>query len=302
MRALLVYNPNATTTNAAVTDVIARALSAVSKLEVAPTKRRDHAGYIAAGAADEGFDIVVALGGDGTVNEVIQGLAGTGVALAIIPGGSTNVWARTLGLPNEPVEATSQILTALAERRMRRVNLGMANGRYFCFAAGYGYDAAVVRAVERRHRLKRTVRQASFVWSGLTEFAYGYPRRRAEITVEVPGREPIEGCKAAVCCNSSPYTFLGPWPARLCPTADLSGALALTALTRLTLPSLLRVVRTALRGGDVSGIGSVRVVEQADELVLSSEQPLPLQLDGDHVGDVERVTIRSVPRSLTVVA
>lgn len=302
MRALLVYNPNATTTTPAVTDVIARALSAECKLEVAPTKRRDHAGYIAAGAADEGIEVVVALGGDGTVNEVIQGLATTDVALAIIPGGSTNVWARTLGLPNDAVEATSRVLGLLAERRTRRVNLGVANGRYFCFSAGYGYDAAVVRTVERRHLLKKTVRQASFVWSGLTELAHGFDRRRADITVRVPGAEPVSGCKVAVSCNSSPYTFLGPWPARLCPQADLEDALAVTGLTRLALPTLLRVARTALSGGDVSGVGAVRTWAGAERAELSNPEPLPLQLDGDYVGDHDRVALRSAPRALTVVA
>lgn len=302
LRALLVYNPNATTTNAAVTDVIARALSAECKLEIAPTKRRDHAGYIAAGAADEGVDVVFALGGDGTVNEVIQGLAGTDVALAIIPGGSTNVWARTLGLPNDAVEATSRLLDGLASGRRRRVNLGSANGRYFCFSAGFGYDAAVVRAVERRHRLKQTVRQASFLWSGVTELAGGYDRRGASITVTVPGHEPVEGCKTAVCCNSSPYTYLGRWSARLCPGADLDGDLALTALTRLSVPSVLRVARVALAGGDVAGVGTTAVWEKATEIELSSHEPLPLQLDGDYVGEHDRVSLRSVPAALTVVS
>jgi diacylglycerol kinase family enzyme len=302
LRALLVYNPNATTTNAAVTDVIARALSAACKLEVAPTKRRDHAGYIAAGAADEGVDVVFALGGDGTVNEVIQGLANTNTTLAIIPGGSTNVWARSLGLPNDAVEATSRILSALAEQRTRRVNLGMANGRFFCFAAGYGYDAAVVRAVERRHRLKRTVRQASFIWSGITEYTYGYPRRRTAITVTVPGSDPVEGCKAAVCGNSSPYTYLGPLAARLCPGADLDDDLAVTAITRLSLPSLLRVARAALSGRDVGAVGTTRLWRDAAEVEFASEAALPLQLDGDYVGETTHVALRSARGSLTVVA
>ncbi len=302
MRALLVYNPNATTTNPAVTDVIARALSAELKLEVAPTKRRDHASYLAAGAADEGMDVVVALGGDGTVNEVIQGLACTETALAIVPGGSTNVWARTLGLPNDAIEATSRLLNHLGEHRMRRVNLGTANGRYFCFSAGYGYDAAVVAAVERRHRLKKTVRQASFLWSGVTAYAGGYDRRRADITVSVPGEEALGGCKAAVCCNSSPYTFLGPWPAQLCPTAHLEDDLAVTALTKLSLPSLLRLAHAALRGGDVAGLSATRLWGSLASVEFTNPTPLPLQLDGDYVGEETVVELRSVPRGLTVVA
>lgn len=302
MRALLVHNPNATTTTPAVTDVIARALSAECKLEVAPTKRRGHAGYIAAGAADEGFDVVVALGGDGTVNEVIQGLAHTPVALAVIPGGSTNVWARSLGLPNDPVEATSRVLALLATRTTRRVNLGTANGRFFCFSAGYGYDAAVVRAVERRRRLKRTVRQASYLFSGVTELARTYGRRRPGITVELPGAAPQEGCRSVVCCNTSPYTYLGPWPAHLCPPTDLDGDLALTGMSKLSLVTLARVARAALTGGDVGALRAARVWSGVETVELTSAEPLPLQLDGDYVGDHTRVGLRSAPRALSVVA
>ena len=302
MRALLLYNPNATTTNPAVTDVIARALSADLKLDVEATKRRDHGSFLAAGAAHEGYDVVVALGGDGTVNEVVQGLARTGTRLAIIPGGSTNVWARTLGLPNDPVEATAAVLGALREGRERVVNLGTANGRYFTFHAGFGFDATVVRDVERRYRLKKTVRQASFLYCGGLAWLRGDTRRGPDITVRMPGEVPVEGLRTVVTCNSDPYTYLGRSPARLCPDASLDAGLDVAALGRLSLPVLVRVTRAALRGGDVAKVGAVRRWHDQDLVEVSATAPLPLQLDGDYVGETADLRLASVERALRVVA
>lgn len=299
MRALLLYNPTATTTRPRVRDAIAESLAACTDLDVAPTKQRDHASYLAAGAAHEGVDVVVALGGDGTVNEAIQGLARTSTALAVIPGGSTNVFARAIGLPRDALEATERLTAWLAEGRRRRVGLGTANGRYFCFNAGYGFDAATVREVERRHRLKRTVRQASFLWSGLMAFARSYDRRGTAIAVR-SGAGVVEGCKTVVCCNLRPYSYLGRWPADLCPGADLDAGLDAIGLDVLTLGRLLRVVRAAL-AGDVAAVPGTHLWHDEERLVLSSAAPLPLQLDGDDVGDATRVELRSVPDALDLV-
>src|SRR5439155_3793713 len=153
-RGLLLFNPGATRVSHRTRDVIAHALSAELKLDVAETKRRNHATHLARGAAHEGYDVVVCFGGDGTLNEVINGLAGTDVPLIPLPGGGTNVFARTMGLPKDPIEATTLVLRHLQEGASpRRINLGALNGRAFAFCAGVGIDAAVVRAVERRFRL-----------------------------------------------------------------------------------------------------------------------------------------------------
>ena len=306
MRALLLYNPNATTTNSRVTDTIAAALSAELKLDVEATKRRDHASFLAAGAVHEGYEVVLALGGDGTVNEVMQGLAGTDVRLGIIPGGSTNVWARSLGLPNDAVEATSVILSKLRNREERQVNLGTANGRYFGVNAGFGYDAEVVRSVERRYRLKRAVRQASFVYSGVLAYQGGaggqhrWPKTRIRLTVD--GEPVADTFRSAVCCNTNPYTYFQKWPAQMCPEASLDAALDLTALTRINVASLSRLVRVALSSADVAQLRTTRVWHDRDEYVLTSATPLALQVDGDFVGETTRLELRSVPRALTLVA
>lgn len=302
MRALLVHNPNATTTTPAVTDVIAKALSAELKLDVEATKRRNHAAYLAAGAVHEGYEVVIALGGDGTANEVVQGLAGTDVKLAIIPGGSTNVWARSLGLANDPVEATSDVLGKLRRGEDRTIGLGRANGRWFGFNAGFGFDAEVVRFVEQRHRMKRTVRQATFVYCGMLALATGFGRRPVEITVQPDDGEAVTGLRSAVCCNTDPFTYLGKLPARLCPEADFDKTLDVTGLTSLALLPLLRLAQTALTSPNIHHRKIVRMWHDRSAYTLTSTEPLPLQLDGDYVGRTDRVRLEAVPRAVTVVA
>ena len=147
------------------------------------TNRRGHAARLAQGAAADGMDVVVVLGGDGTLNEAANGLAGSQTALAVLPGGSTNVFARTIGMANDPVEATSQLLSALATGSTERVGLGRANARYFLLHAGIGFDAAVVARVEKLAPLKRYTGPAVFVVRrcspGCTGTTAGTPSRSA---------------------------------------------------------------------------------------------------------------------------
>lgn len=302
MRALLLYNPTATTTSPAVIDVITRALGGALHLEAVPTKRRNHAGFLGAGAADEGYDVVIVLGGDGTVNEVIQGIAMTDVALAIIPGGSTNVLARSLGLPNEPIAATTTILRHLADDEVRTVNLGLANDRYFAFHAGFGFDADVVRRVEQRSHLKRTVRQASFVWCTLQAIAGSSSTRRARIRVRTEDNPLLSEQRWVVCANARPYTYLGHRAVDLCPVADISADLALAALSRLSVMAILRVARTALTSDGVGRLRFVDLLSDLPEVICEADRLLPLQLDGDYVGETDRVVFRSVRDALRVVA
>jgi diacylglycerol kinase family enzyme len=302
VRALLLYNPTATTTSPAVIDVITRALGGALDLEAVPTKRRNHAGFLGAGAADEGYEVVIVLGGDGTVNEVIQGIAMTDVALAIIPGGSTNVLARSLGLPNEPIGATTAILRHLADDEVRTVNLGLANDRYFGFHAGFGFDAEVVHRVEQRSHLKRTVRQASFIWCALQAVAGSSSPRRAPIRVRTQDNPLLSEQRWVVCANARPYTYLGHRAADLCPVADISADLALTALSRLSATAILRVARTALTSDDVGRLRFVDLLSDLPEVICEADRPLPLQLDGDYVGETDRVVFRSVRDALRVVA
>jgi diacylglycerol kinase family enzyme len=302
VRALLLYNPTATTTTSAVTDVITRALASELDLEAIPTKRRNHAGFLAAGAADEGYDVVVVLGGDGTVNEVVQGIATTEVALAIIPGGSTNVLARSLGLPNDAIAATGVVLRKLADGDIRRVNLGLANERYFTFHAGFGWDAEVVRQVERRYHLKRTVRQASFIWCSLLAYTVAAGVRRATIRVEAPDGKQLTEQRWVVCANTRPYTYLGAREAQLCPVAAIDRDLGLFGMSRLSAPAILRVARTALTSQNVGQHRFVELFPDVPEVICEADRPLPLQLDGDYIGETSTVTLRTARNALSVVA
>jgi diacylglycerol kinase family enzyme len=300
VRALLLYNPTATTTTSAVIDVICRALASELDVEAVPTKRRNHAGFLAAGAADEGYDVVVVLGGDGTVNEVVQGIATTDVALAVIPGGSTNVLARSLGLPNDAIAATGVILRKLADKEIRRVNLGTANERYFTFHAGFGLDAEVVRRVEQRYLLKRTVRQASFIWCTLLAYALAPGIRNARITVRAADRELVDQ-RWVVCANTRPYTYLGQRAAELCPVADMDRDLALVGLSKLSIAGILRVAWTGLTSLNVGQHRFVELLADLQEIVCTSDRPLPLQLDGDFIGDTSTVSFGTARNALAIV-
>ncbi|MBW3603022.1 MAG: diacylglycerol kinase family lipid kinase, partial [Actinobacteria bacterium] len=298
----LLCNPHATATGRGVVDAVARVLAAQLSLDVEMTTRRDHAVELAAAAVRDGCEVVVALGGDGTVNEAMQAVAGSAAKLALVPGGSTNVWARTLGLPRDPLAAAGAILEALRARRERRVHLGTANGRYFGFTAGFGYDAEVVRLVERHERLRRLLGKGSFVWCGLLALLRGFAPRGARVTVTTDEGERLEGLRTVVCCNSDPYSYVGDRPSRLCPDADLAGGLDAIGAERVDLGAVLRMARGALSPG---GLGPMRRVHRWHDhtgFELSATAALPLQVDGDYVGRAATVSLGSARDALTLVA
>jgi diacylglycerol kinase family enzyme len=305
MRALLVVNPGATATTARARDVLAHALASETRLEVVETKAKGHATELAAAAVGE-FDVVVALGGDGTVNEVANGLLTSGPrpglpALAVVPGGSTNVFARALGLPNSPVEATSVLLDALRSERRRTVGLGTADGRWFTFNAGLGLDGSVVRRVDDLRAAGHRASPVLYTRAGVRQFFRSPQRRRPLITLEVPGREPVP-LGLALVCNTAPWSYLGGRPLDPCPGASFDLGLDAFGLRRLGPVSLLWHLRQALaadprpRGRGVVGVHDV------PELVLTARVPQPLQVDGEDLGDRTRVVFRSVPGALSVVA
>lgn len=302
MRALLLFNPNASTTTPRVRDVIISALSSELELDVQPTKQRGHATHITAGAVHEGIDVVFALGGDGTANEVIQAIAGTPVRLGIVPGGSTNVLVRNLGLPNDPVEATAALLERLRDDRTTTINLGRANGRWFAANAGFGFDAAIVRLVERRYRLKRAVRQLSFVWCGLQEFFIGYDRSQLPITLSVDGQPPRHGYGIAIVSNSNPYTYLGRRPLQLAPDASFHLGLDLVGIRSLRTSTVLRVLGQVLTTAGHVRSRDVHHLHDLKAFTMSSDEPLPLQVDGDYAGECRSVSFESVPAALQLLA
>lgn len=301
MRVLLIVNATASSVTARSRVVIQKALSADHELRVAETSRRGHASRLARGAAVQGADVVAVLAGDGTLNEAADGLAGTSTALATLPGGSTNVFARTLGISMDPVEATAQLLDALARRSWHRIGLGSVSGRHFLFHAGLGFDAAVIAQVERHGWLKRYAAHSVFVAAALDTWARHYDRRRPALRLELDG-EAIDGCYFAIVSNTSPYTYLGRRPIVVEPEVGLDTPLAVTAFRTLAVSVLVPGAASALtRGRFLRRHRGIVHRQQVRHMRVIGRRPFPYQVDGDHLGDAERLAVAYEPDSLTIV-
>lgn len=302
LKILLIVNSSASSVTARGRVVIQKALSADHDVEVAETSRRGHAARLARGAAAEGTDVVVALGGDGTLNEAANGLVGTDTALAPLPGGSTNVFARTLGLPNDPIEATGALLDSLAAERIRPVGLGSVNGRYFLFHVGLGYDAAVVEQVERRGGLKRWAGHPLFVYAALDTWLRHYDRSRPRFSVHHPDGTVIDDGYFAICMNTDPYTFLGNRPLHLAPQATLDTPMSMVTLRTLRLLPVGRAIVAALMSG--AGMRASRHLDLrhgVSEVVVRGHAPVPYQVDGDFLGTLDELRLRHEPDALRLV-
>jgi len=304
MRALLVVNPKATATTAGVRDVLRHALPSQTKLDVVLTAARGHATSLARQAVVDGLDVVVTLGGDGTVNEVVNGLLADGPgaglpALAVVPAGSANVFARALGLAASPVEATGQLLDALETGRRRTVGLGLADDRWFTFCAGMGLDASVVRRVEAKRAAGRRASPALYVRQGLKEF-FTSNRRHPTMTAH-PEDGPPEQIGVALVCNSTPWTYLGPLPVVPCPQASFETGLDLFALRSLRTTTTLRHLRQILSSRPRPRGRAVLSLHDQDGFSITADRPTALQVDGDDLGDRTEVSFRSVPYALEVV-
>lgn len=303
MRALLVVNPKATATSARTRDVLAHALASETRLEVVETKARNHATELARQATEDGLDVVVALGGDGTVNEVVNGLLHDGPrpglpALAVVPGGSTNVFARALGQPGTAVEATSDLLEAIRLDRRRTIGLGKADERWFTFCAGLGLDAEVVRRVEHRRGAGRRSTPQLFVREALAEFFRGADRSLPPLRLVREGAE-TEALGLALVCNTSPWTYLGTRPVVPCPDAAFDKGLDVFGLRSLGTLGTLRHLRQILVGVRPRGRALV-ALHDLDSFTIAADRPLPLQVDGDDLGDRSAVRFTAVRDALQV--
>ncbi|WP_353944655.1 diacylglycerol kinase family protein [Streptomyces sp. HUAS MG91] len=321
MRALLVVNPAATTTSARTRDVLIHALASEMKLEAVTTEYRGHARDLGRQAAEsEDIELVVALGGDGTVNEVVNGLLHDGPdldrlpGLAVVPGGSTNVFARALGLPNEPVEATGQLLDALREGRERTVGLGLAAGtpgtedeavpsRWFTFSAGLGFDAGVVGRVEQQRERGKRSTHALYVRQVVRQFLGEQDRRHGTITLERPNEDPVTDLVVSIVSNTSPWSFLGNRPLYPTPQASFDTGLDVLGLKKLSTPAVTRYGTQLLMSTPERGPRGKNAVTLHDltDFTLHSKVPLPLQMDGDHLGLRTSVTFTGVRRALRVI-
>lgn len=314
MKLLLIVNASASSVTARARVVIQKSLSADHDLAVAETSRPGHATRLAQGAAARGADAVIVLGGDGTLNEAANGLAGTACALGVLPGGSTNVFARTIGMTNDPIEATGELLGALSngDGGIRRVGLGKVNGRRFLFHVGIGFDAAVVSQVEKRSAIKRYLGHAFFAYTALATWATGYDRRNPHFSAVLHaagGREvQVDDGFFAIVMNTNPYTFVGERPFNLAPGTGLDTPLSAVVIRSLGAFTILRLAAAAIRA-PAEGGARPAVVEQrrvtamrdVTRATVSARGTVPYQVDGEPLGDAETLELGWEPDCLRLV-
>jgi diacylglycerol kinase family enzyme len=304
-RMLVIVNPYATTVSDRLRNLVVYALGSRYAVEAIDTQERGHATQICREAAREGYDVVVAFGGDGTVNEAANGLVGSRTPLTALPGGSTNVWGRTLGIPNDVVDATEHLLRMADEFVPFNVDLGRVDDRHFVFAAGAGLDASVVKRVDAHPYRKAKFGAWYYSSSAVAIFSSRYLVNPPRVRV-IAGDRVQEGVTAIV-QNSDPFTYFRQRPIRIVEPAGLNmGSLSVGVLKRATaleLPTLIpRLLsgsaRTVMRHRQVEPMPEVAgaVVEAIDD------RPFPMQVDGDYIGEFERVELGVKPGGLLAVS
>jgi diacylglycerol kinase family enzyme len=302
VRAVLIVNPNATSTTPATRDLLAHALESRVKLTVIHTDHRGHAVEIGRDAATDGVDALIVHGGDGTVNEVVNGIlevGGPGVgapAVGVVPGGSANVFARALGISPDPIEATNQLIDLLSAYRRRktwrRIGLMDCGERWAVFTAGMGVDGDVVAAVEAQRAKGRKVTASRYIRA----------RRDPTLTLHMPDREPVAGVHFVFVSNSSPWTYANARPVWTNPTTSFETGLGVFAITSMNVWANLRLVRKMLARRP--RIDADHLVREDDlpQLRVTSDTPVACQIDGDYLGMRDTMTFTAYPNALAVVA
>jgi len=301
---LIIVNPYAATVSDRLRHLVVYALQGRFEVDAVDTEARGHATELCREAAHEGYDVVVAFGGDGTVNEAANGLLGSSTPLCCLPGGSANVFGRMLGIPGDLVDATEHLLAMADHWRPRKVDLGVVNGRCFTFASGLGLDASVVERVDSSPHLKARFGAYFFSWVAVTTFTRRYLVRPPRLLVTA-GEQTLEGVTAVV-QNGSPFTYFKDRPVEIVEGAELtSGTLAAAVLRHATPVSMPFIAWRALsRGVQVTRHRQVTGLSDLHELSVRSadERLLPLQVDGDYLGDVEEASYSIRAQALTVVS
>ena len=301
MRILLIVNSFASSVTARNTVTVHERLSQHHDVQVVETNRRGHATRFAEDAARRGIDVVVAYGGDGTLNEVATGVATTDTALAVLPGGSTNVFARTLGMPNDALEAIDLIIEALGRNDISPIGLGRANGRFFTFHTGIGYDAAVVRLVEQLAGLKLYAGNPLFIAAALRTWGLDYDKKRPHFSLDFGDGNTVDNGFFSIIMNTNPYTYLGNRPFDIVPSTSLSTGLSVVTFTSLKTTHMLRTLASALQGGGVKNFPWLDIRTNVQHVVASDSRAFPYQLDGDYLGEIQKVEFEFVPNAIRLV-
>jgi diacylglycerol kinase family enzyme len=310
-RLLMIVNPYATTVSSRLKNLVISALRGTYIVDAVDTERRDHATEICREAAQEGYDAIVAFGGDGTVNEAANGLAGTGTPLTCLPGGRANVYCRMLGIPADVVDATEHLLGLAGDWRPRQVDLGRVGQRFFLFSAGVGLDASVVQRVDSRPQLKAKLGEYYYAWVATTTFGRRYLVRPPRLAAELGSHDgAAEACRlegvTVVIQNASPYTYFGDRGVEMAEGASLqSGDLAGLILKRTSPLDVASIAWRALSpSARVSGHRQIEPFSAEKQLRISSldERELPVQVDGDFIGSATEYTFSVEPGALAILA
>ncbi|GGC66514.1 diacylglycerol kinase family lipid kinase [Hoyosella rhizosphaerae] len=314
MRAMLIVNPHATSTTPSGRDLIGHALSSTLSVRLEHTQYRGHAAELAAEATAQGFPLIIVHGGDGTVNEVVNGILGApqeGLlrslpvgavpTLAVIPGGSANVFARSLGIEAEPLDAVNQLIDLVRRRQHRRIGLAHCDGRWFLFNAGVGLDAHVVKAVEKGRARGKTASPGRYIRSTIRTFMR---ERKLEpaLTVTVPSGQTFSDVYFAFISNASPWTYIDERPVVTNPGVDYNSGLGIFAMQSARWIATLRVARQIVFAKDGPRHKKLVRVDDVPTVTVSASRPTGLQVDGDYIGMRQTVTFHAVSDMIDVMA
>jgi diacylglycerol kinase family enzyme len=309
VRAVLIVNPNATSTTPAGRDLLAHALESRTDLTVVHTDHRGHAIEIGKQSAADGVDVVIVHGGDGTVNEVVNGILEHGqpaqTAVGVVPGGSANVFARSLGISADPLEATNQLVDLLGDHSRgipwRRIGLMDCGERWAVFTAGMGVDGEVVAAVEAQRAKGRKVSAGRYIRVAVRE-VLASARKPPLLTLHLPDAEPVSGVHFAFVSNSSPWTYANSRPVWTNPTTTFDTGLGVFATTSMNIWANLKLARQML--SPTPRLQSAHLIRQDDLpwLRVTSDTPVCCQIDGDFTGLRQTMTFTAVPEALSVVS
>jgi diacylglycerol kinase family enzyme len=301
-RALLIANPVARTVSPAVLAVIEKALSADLKLDVIETLERGHATEAARDAVTAGdVDIVIVFSGDGTINEAINGLAGTEVALGVLPGGATNILVRALGLPLDPVEATGRLIDSALEGRTRTMHLGRADGRFFAINCGAGLDAAAMERLDHEFPATKRAYERAALSSVVRELMGHYAGKAPDLGARVDGEE-LSPSTSVMIGRTDPYTYYKERRLHVTPLAELGSGLDVCSFRRFRRRRIPRMAWQVFRSGAHIRGRDVDYAPDVSDVWIESATPFPVQVDGDAIGHRTSLRVDLVRDALRVVA
>ncbi|MGV9671408.1 MULTISPECIES: diacylglycerol/lipid kinase family protein [unclassified Gordonia (in: high G+C Gram-positive bacteria)] len=308
MRVMLIVNPFATATSPAGRDALVHTLGAHFPVDVEHTTHRGHAGELGARAVAENYDAVIVHGGDGSVNETVNGLLGPPTrtpparlpALAVIPGGSANVFSRTLGIDADPLQATRQVIDLLDRGSHRRIGLGHSADRWFLFNAGMGMDAIIVHAMEDKRHAGKPATPVRYLATTVTSF-FTNAGGTSTFTVTADGHEPVDGVRFAFVSNTSPWTYLGRREIRTNPTTGFGTRLGVFAATSTGVLRNLPLALRLLGGADPKARHLFRD-DDVTWVAFAAAEPIDVQMDGDYIGAFTDIRFDFLPDALDVVA